>query len=201
MNKANWILSGFALLPLTVDATDIARTAEQCAQCHGERGYSVQPDVPVIAGFSPEGFVETMDAFRNGDRVAIEYEVPGSPANMMNEIARELSDTQVEALAVYFAEIPFAARQQTADPALARRGAEVHAKNCERCHSDGGAHPEDDAAILAGQWMPYLRRQFDNIDTGKRNVPRSMLKRYQRLSADDKEALLHFYARAGKAVD
>jgi len=73
----------------------------------------------------------------------------------------------------------------------------IHKRSCERCHTDNGAHPVEDAAILAGQWTPYLRRQFDNFLSGKRMVPRSMLRRIKKLSKDDIEALLNFYASEG----
>lgn len=55
----------------------------------------------------------------------------------------------------------------------------------------------EDAAILAGRWTIYRRRQFDNILSGKRIVPRSMLRRTNKLSVEDIEALLHFYALQG----
>ena len=84
-----------------------------------------------------------------------------------------------------------------ADPALAKAGAKIHKRWCERCHSENGAYPDEEAAILAGQWTPYLRRQFENFLTGKRKVPKTMLERVKKLSADDIEALLHFYANAG----
>lgn len=110
MNKGVGILFVWAMLAQQAIATDAAILAEQCAKCHGINGYSEQPHVPIIAGFSQAGFVENINAFRNGDRVAIAYAVPGSPAIMMNEIARGLSDAQVEVLAAYYAGMPFAAR-------------------------------------------------------------------------------------------
>ena len=183
-----------ALSATVTCAADTAALTEKCATCHGPQGYSEQPDVPVIAGFSRQGFIDTLAAFRDGDRVAIEYHPPGSAARMMNDIARELTDAEVEVLADYYSRLPFVARHQPFDDALASRGAVVHDKLCERCHSNGGSEPEDDAAILAGQWTPYLRRQFADIADGKRRVPRAMLKRFQQLDDSDKEALLHFYA-------
>lgn len=166
----------------------------RCAKCHGDRGYSEQEDVPVIAGFSYQGFLDTMAAFRDGERVAMKYRAPGSPETVMNEIALELDEAEVEALAEYYSGIPFIPRKQYFDPRLAAQGAKVHDKLCEKCHSKGGSDPQDDAAILAGQWTSYLRRQFDNITTGKRRVSRSMMSKFRRLTDDDKESLLHFYA-------
>jgi sulfide dehydrogenase cytochrome subunit len=79
----------------------------------------------------------------------------------------------------------------------AARGEIIHKQQCDKCHSGNGADPVEDAAILAGQWTIYLRRQFDNILSGKRIVPRSMLRRIKTLSAGDIEDLLNFYALQG----
>ena len=68
---------------------------------------------------------------------------------------------------------------------------------CEGCHRQDGAEPMESAAILAGQWTFYLRRQLKNITSGKRLVPRSMLRRVRDLPEEDIEALLSFYAMQG----
>lgn len=181
----------------TVGARDFVDLVTKCESCHGKDGVSSDPKVPTIAGFSYEGFLNTMDVFRENDRIALAYQVPGEPETVMNEIARNLSDDEVEALSKYFSERPFVAAVQPFDGELAARGEIIHKANCERCHSGNGAEPVDDAAILAGQWMPYLERQFDNVLSGKRLVPRSMYRRLKRLESSDIQALLHFYAREG----
>lgn len=168
-----------------------------CDSCHGKDGYSTTADVPIIAGFSREGFVSTIEAFRKGERIAIEFHRPGEPDTVMNDIARALADEDVASLADHYSARAFRPAQQDADPALAKAGAKIHKKWCERCHSENGAYPDEEAAILAGQWTPYLRRQFENFLSGKRKVPKTMLERVRKLSADDVEALLHFYANAG----
>lgn len=178
-------------------AQGLDQIIESCETCHGKDGYSTTADVPIIAGFSREGFVSTIDAFRKGERIAIEFHRPGEPETVMNDIARALSDEDVTKLAEHFSARSFKPAQQSADPALAKAGAKIHKKWCERCHSQNGAYPDEEAAILAGQWTPYLRRQFENVLSGKRKVPKPMLVRVKKLSADDIEALLHLYANAG----
>ena len=178
-------------------ASDIVSLVKMCEGCHGKDGNSIQPDVPIIAGFSNEGFLNTMDVFRLNERIALSYQRPGEPETVMNDIARALSDEDVLALADYFSKRPFHAAEQAADEALASNGEILHKQKCERCHRQNGAEPVEDAAILAGQWTPYLRRQFENILSGKRLVPRSMLRRVRNLPAEDIEALLNFYAMEG----
>lgn len=179
-------------------ASDVVSLVKMCEGCHGKDGNSVQPDVPIIAGFSDEGFLNTMDVFRENERIAMRFHKPGEPETVMNTIAQGLSDEDVETLADYFSRRPFRAAKQAADAALASRGEIIHKQKCEKCHTQNGAEPVDDAAILAGQWTVYLRRQFDNILSGKRLVPRSMLRRVKKLSAEDIEALLNFYAMEGR---
>jgi sulfide dehydrogenase cytochrome subunit len=178
-------------------AGDFAALVRSCDHCHGTNGLSTTPDVPIIAGFSREGFVRTLDAFRSGERVAPQYRQPGEPATTMHEIAEKLGDAEVQQLAEHYAGLPFVAATQAADPALAKHGELIHQKVCEKCHTDGGAHPVEDAAILAGQWTPYLRRQFDNVAADRREVPTVMQQRIAAMKPHHIEALLAFYAANG----
>lgn len=179
-------------------AADFVSLVQSCEHCHGKDGNSTTPDVPIIAGYSKEGFFNTMDVFREDDRIAKEFHKPGEPETVMNDIAKQLSDKDVDALADYFSKRKFISALQNVDSELAKRGEIIHKKSCERCHTDNGAHPVEDASILAGQWTPYLRRQFDNFLSGKRLAPRTMLRRIKELSKEDIEALLQFYAREGR---
>jgi cytochrome subunit of sulfide dehydrogenase len=183
--------------PLAGDIVDLVR---MCEGCHGQDGLSTQPDVPIIAGFSREGFLNTMDVFRENDRIALAFQRPGEPETVMNDIALQLSNDDVEALADYFSQRPFKAAAQSFDQKRAGRGEILHKRHCDRCHTHNGAEPVEDAAILAGQWTPYLKRQFDNILAGKRVVPRIMYRRIKRLSPADIDALLNFYASQGQAM-
>ena len=178
-------------------ARDFVDLVKYCEDCHGLDGLSTTPDVPIIAGFSEEGFLNTIDVFRENERIAMEFHKPGEPETVMNEIAQSLNDKEVEELAEYYSGLPFKPAKQSADPEIARRGAILHKKSCEKCHTNNGRDPVEDAAILAGQWMPYLERQFDNILKKKRLVPKSMYRRIKKLSDQDIEALLHFYALEG----
>ena len=74
--------------------------AAQCAPCHGPVGISVAPDAPHLAA-QPRIYVEAqLKAFRDGRR---KHEV-------MNVIAKPLSDADIEALAEYYAGMAIEAR-------------------------------------------------------------------------------------------
>jgi len=79
------------------------------------------------------------------------------------------------------------------DASLAEAGKAIHQRECDRCHSDGGSNPEDEAGILAGQWMDYLQLSFAEYKSGEREQPKKMKEKMDTLSADDEKALLHFY--------
>ena len=81
---------------------DFVDLVTYCESCHGTDGISVIPVVPIIAGFSEEGFLNTIDAYRDGERVADEYHNPGEPETVMNDIANALTDEEVSALAKYY---------------------------------------------------------------------------------------------------
>jgi sulfide dehydrogenase cytochrome subunit len=187
------LVIGLGASPIVQADSDTKKLITSCEGCHGSNGNSENPDVPVIAGYSEDGFLDTLAAFRDDERIGVKFRIQGGPEMMMNDIAKGLSEEQVKALSKYFSSKAFTPRVQKVDMGLAKEGAVLHKKNCEKCHSEGGGSPQDDAAILAGQWMPYLTRQFENMKTGKRIVPSRMQKKINKLSEDDKKALVQFY--------
>jgi sulfide dehydrogenase cytochrome subunit len=191
------VFLAFLVATAAAPADDFVKLVQSCEHCHGKDGVSTTPDVPIIAGFSREGFANTMDVFRAGERIALKFHRPGEPETVMNDIAKRLSEKDVRDLADYFSKRPFKPAEQSVNAELAARGEVIHKRWCERCHTDNGAHPVEDAAILAGQWTPYLRRQFGNFLSGKRMVPRTMLRRIKEMTKDDIEAVLNFYASKG----
>ena len=55
------------------------------------------------------------------------------------------------------------------------------------------AAPDDDAGILAGQWMPYIRHTFEEFSSGKRPIPKKMKPKFDELTKDDVDALVNYY--------
>ena len=183
-----------ALFSTPGSAEDLDDLVNRCEICHGKDGNSGLPIFPSISGFSYEGFLYTMDEYRESRRIATDFKRQGEPETVMINIAQQLSETEVEALATYYSERPYIPVRQRFDPVLASRGAILHERHCEKCHVQNGTEPADDAPILAGQWMPYLRMQFKNMLSGKRLVSRRMSNRLKKLSQEDIEALVNFYA-------
>ena len=67
----------------------------QCASCHGSDGRStVVPEYPKIGGQSAAYLVNALKAYRAGRR-------QGTYAAIMTEVAKPLSDAEIENLAAY----------------------------------------------------------------------------------------------------
>ena len=141
--------------------------------------------------------MDLLDTYRMGLRTARSVELPDGSETNMEEIANVLSDEDEWAIVIYFANQPWRPHDQPFDAALARRGAEIHAEKCEKCHYDGGRDPESDLPVSAGQWREYLMAEFDNFDSGRRAMSDKMKEKYDTLSAADKQAIIELYVSAG----
>jgi sulfide dehydrogenase cytochrome subunit len=106
----------------------------------------------------------------------------------------DLDDATLEDLALNYFELPFVAAQQEFDADLAAAGQIVHDAKCDKCHSEGGSNPDDEAGILAGQWTDYLANSFAEYASGDRGQPKKMKEKMDELSTADETALLHYYA-------
>lgn len=169
-----------------------------CLDCHGQGGISQEADIPTIAGFSDFALSDILTAYRNGSRSAISSKFrhgdTSRPETDMNKIAKALTDEEIEALALHYSKKPFVPAKQPYDTEKAAIGARIHKVQCTKCHEDGGSSQDDDIGILAGQWTPYLRTAIKNFRSDKRETEAKMLKLIKRLSDEEIEALLNFWA-------
>lgn len=181
-----------------IASADVAATAEMCNGCHGDNGASEWTDVPTIAGIDAFVHSDALYVYRDEARPCATSDFRAGdtarPATTMCDVAKAMSDDDIEAIAEHYAGLPFVPAQQEFDAALAAQGEEVHSRECSRCHSDGGANPDDEASILAGQWLGYLETTFAEYASGAREQPGKMKEKMDALSADDVKALLHYYA-------
>ena len=179
---------------ILADTPDFIR---ECMDCHGEKGVSKHSDVPTIAGNSATFIEEIFAAYRYDMRNVVKskyrYGDTSRAPTSMKAIAKRLSNEQISKAAKYFSELPFVAAKQKFDPTLAVVGEKIHLKQCEKCHQNGGKSPEKDAAILSGQWIPYLRNAIKHILDESRDVDLKMIKKVNKLTDDEWEALLNFY--------
>jgi cytochrome c553 len=74
------------------DAASMRLLAANCANCHGTDGHS-QGGVPSLAGQPRDKLAAAMREFKSGTR----------PATVMQQLAKGYTDTEIEALAAWFA--------------------------------------------------------------------------------------------------
>ncbi len=189
-------ISGLALAP-AVFADGAAIAKDKCAACHGEDGNSTDPKVPSIAGFPETAITDGFEDYKSGDRKGAKYKPKNGEETDMNTIAKEISEADLKAVAKYFASQTFKRHKQPFDAKLAKKGAKLHDKKCEKCHSEGASSPEDDAPLMAGQWREYLEHEFKLLSSGEREMPKKMKKKFKKLKDKQKKALIEFYVSEG----
>jgi sulfide dehydrogenase cytochrome subunit len=192
------VLTGL-VVPGAAFAADAATIAEQqCAQCHGKNGASTEPNIPIIGGYSAKYIVDTIKLFKKKQRTCAEVSIPAGPKkgtkSDMCKVVADLSDADAEGLAKYFAGQKFVRAKQPFDADKAARANAVYKLRCEKCHENNGSSPDEDNGILAGQWMPYLRDQLVNFRAGKRPIDDKMKQRLDKVTKEEEELLLHFFA-------
>ncbi len=154
-----------------------------CAACHGTLGASAGPTMPSLAGQSKEAIVAAMKSFKTGER----------PSVVMGRLAKGYTDADFAIMGSFFAGQKLHITQQTLDPMRVAKGASLQASKCGGCHTENGKVNNDDAPAMASQWLPYLQMQIALYVEGKRKTP-GMSEAIKKLSADDLESLLQFYA-------
>jgi cytochrome subunit of sulfide dehydrogenase len=87
-----WLATAY---PSLTQASDIRTLAASCSACHGQNGIS-NGGTPSLAGLNTTYFSQQMQQFKSGK----------TPATVMHHHARGLNDTEIEALASYFAGMP-----------------------------------------------------------------------------------------------
>lgn len=190
------VLLAFALAG-TAQAADVAKIVEGCALCHGKDGASTEPDVPIIAGQSADYLSSTMESYKKKERTCPETKYKsgtkkGTKTDMC-QIVKELSASDMTELGNYFAKKKFVRAVQKTNPALVAKGKRLHDDYCEKCHSEGGSSPKDDAGILAGQWMGYLDEQMKEFFAGHRVPTKKMKVQLDKLDKTAIDPLVNYY--------
>ncbi|MBU1776699.1 MAG: c-type cytochrome, partial [Gammaproteobacteria bacterium] len=178
-------------------AADVNKLIEPCTACHGKDGNTTEADVPNIAGYSVEYFASAFKKYNKQERPCVETEVrsgsgKGTKTDMCKSI-KDLSEGDLNQIAEYFAGKTFVRTAQTTDPALVKKGKSIHEKKCENCHSEAGSFPSDNAGMLGGQKMSYLKSQLKLFREGKRPMTKKMKPKLESLDDAEIEAVVHYY--------
>ena len=186
-----------AIFAVSAHAGDLDAVISDCNGCHGDGGVSQWDDVPTIAGLPQFSHADALYLYRDGERPCVDSDYrqgdTSKAATNMCDVVADMDDDTIEAIDEHYGEFEFVPAEQEFDVDLAAAGQAIHEAECDRCHSDGGANPDDEASILAGQWMGYLRASFEQYASGERWQDEKMAEKVAELSADDIEALVHYY--------
>ena len=196
--------------PAAADGASAEMLSNTCLGCHGPGGISEGPATPTISGMSEIYIIGAMlaykydndedkvDAIIEADEELEDVEFFARTSTVMNRIAKGYSEAEIKMIATHFAELPFESANQSSDAGQAKAGAKLHEAHCEKCHEDGGSSAEDDAGVLAGQWVPYLQYTMADFASGDRDMPKKMKKQMEEAhEASGDEAmrdLIQFYA-------
>jgi len=149
-----------SLPSLAADARPVKEiVASRCALCHGADGESASPVFPRLAAQHPEYMVKQLKDFREGRRTGT-----------MNEMAVDLNDAEIAALADYFSRKPPRSRR-AADADFAAVGKYIYDKGnrytsvaaCATCHGPKG-HGTVQLPRLAGQNPQYIETQLKEFN-------------------------------------
>lgn len=129
-----------------------------CANCHGEHGVSVSPEIPNLAGQNPAYLLEQIRKFGSGER----------KDQFMQGLIKVLKDEERLQLAAFYASEPV--QPSRADVGQVVRGKDLFGKLCVRCHGEQ-ARGNELYPRLAGQKLPYLQTTITRYrdGTGIRN--------------------------------
>jgi cytochrome subunit of sulfide dehydrogenase len=181
---------------LTLGAPD-PKVIQGCEDCHGANGISAAQNIPTIAHTSASVQSDALKAYKGKTRPCPKVNYSRGDTKRegdMCSVAKDLSDAQIADLAAYYAAKPFSALKQPFDAAKAASGKAIHARDCKECHSAGGTDPSDDAGILAGQPLTWLRNTLTAFRKGDIDQPKKMKTVVSKLSDADIEALANYYA-------
>jgi sulfide dehydrogenase cytochrome subunit len=192
------IAIGLCAGPAALAADGAAVFEQKCIACHGAGGASQDSSIPTIGGYSQKYIVDSLGNFKKKLRPCAEVTIPSGPKkgtkSDMCKVIAALTDAEADAAARYLTGTKFVRAKQPFDAGKAAKGQSIYGKLCRRCHEDNGSSPDEDNGILAGQWTPYLKGQLVAFRGGKRMIDDKMKARLEKVSADEEDALLHFFA-------
>lgn len=189
MHRAISALLLFWVAAPTFAAGNIDILARTCNNCHGLNGVSVGTSMPSIGGLSKAYLANIMKDWKYDKRGAV----------TMNRIVKGLSDDEIDALATYFARLPWVPVPQPASAESLAIGKSVIKENCEDCHGATGSDPDVGAPQLNGQWARYMALELEKYrDPEFRMTHRKMLKAARALEVREVHPVAEYYGAQDK---
>lgn len=129
--------------------------ATLCANCHGEGGNSVKPEVPNLASQNPAYLLEQLRQFADGRRVN----------TFMQGMINAMSVDEKIGVVLYYSSHDVLPSKAASDPGMVAKGKQYYLKTCWRCHGEDG-HGNEAFARIAGQQTTYLNATLKRYRVG-----------------------------------
>lgn len=157
--------------------------AAVCANCHGDSGVSVKPEVPNLAAQNATYLAEQMRQFAAGRR----------HKEFMERMGRAMNVEERASTALFYAAQAVPARAGE-DPVRVARGRDLYRRLCAECHGKTG-RGNAELARLAGQQSVYVvdsMRRYRDAGSGGPRLDASMVRNSRGLADADLDALAAF---------
>jgi len=149
----------FACVIFPAQADTFQERIAPCLACHGESGQSHTPSVPSLGGQQPGYVLVQLFMFREKLRTF----------DIMNEMAKDLTDDDLRAIADFLGTLPKPAPVDAGDSArMATARALVQANHCNTCHN-ADFSGRDNIPRLAAQREEYLAQTMREYKDNSRH--------------------------------
>ena len=176
-----------ALAPLPIAAQSVQERLPACLSCHGDKGQSANAEVPSLGAQQKDYVLVQLYMFREKLR----------QVELMNEMAKGLSDDDLRTLSETIAKLPPPAPVADAgDAARIARSQDLVAKNrCNFCHTSTFAG-QDQIPRIAAQREDYLVKTLREYKSNtRRGYDPAMASVVEPLSDQDLADLAYFLTR------
>lgn len=156
--------------------------ASFCANCHGQGGNSLNPEIPNLAGQNPVYLLEQLRRFSTGQR----------RNEFMEGMIKALTADEKIGMVLFYASQRATPHPASVAPGVLIKGKDIYSQVCWHCHGQDG-HGGENFARIAGQQMPYMTATLKRYrsGTGTRIDP-LMMTSTRNLTDDDIAAVAAF---------
>jgi len=175
--------------PKIVDRLEAGKAAAAgCKKCHGDDFVSQKPGVPSLVGFETKYFVETLKAYKEGDR-----KVDDKNQDMTKSL-EAMTDKDLLNVATYIGlQKDGLTRAQTPVEGNAAVITKDKLTACVKCHGEDGIGTSAASPSIAGQDSTYLLKSLQFYKDGTRDDD-VMTPRAKKLSDDEMKNFAAYYA-------
>lgn len=156
--------------------------ASFCANCHGQGGNSLNPEIPNLAGQNPVYLLEQLRKFSTGQR----------RNEFMEGMIKALTADEKVGMVLFYASQRATPHPAPVAPGVLIKGKDIYSQVCWHSHGQDG-HGGENFARIAGQQMPYMTATLKRYRSGtSTRIDPLMMTSTRNLTDDDIAAVAAF---------